>query len=268
MKQGKGPFGLGRSRANVDTPALLSVVSGRPGLQAREASYPYPHPSHSTGSCAGRGKCTPLMAAGVGRMDQTSAGRELAENWLTHAMLPPLGARNVAKWDPHEEGLSPDLEDPGHLGARLGEESVLSGQPLPVALTIGAKEDEINRRVLSGKYGKGLLSRVGAKGGVRPPAPQASEVHSEEEGPTAFGKWIIDSAMQEARDADEEMGSQGGEERFEFNSPTPLDLQSAAIVNQAMSRAEPSLETVVGEQELPEGAGVGFAPAPEDPQLG
>ena len=79
MNQCKGPFGLGRSRANVDTPALLSVVSGRPGLQARKTSYPYPHPSHSTGSCVGRVKCAPLMAAGVGRMDQASAGRELAE---------------------------------------------------------------------------------------------------------------------------------------------------------------------------------------------
>ena len=77
--------------------------------------------------------------------------------------------------------------------------------------------------------------------------------------------------MQEARDADEEMASQTlgkGEERFEFNSPTPLDLQSAATVNQAMSRAEPSLEQVVGEQELPEGTGVDFTPAPEGPQLG
>ena len=57
-------------------------------------------------------------------------------------------------------------------------------------------------------------------------------------------------------------------ERFGFNSPTPLDLQSAAMVNQALSRAEPSLEQVVGEQELPEGVGADFTPAPEDPQLG
>ena len=57
-------------------------------------------------------------------------------------------------------------------------------------------------------------------------------------------------------------------ERFGFNSPTPLDLQSAATVNEALSRAELPLEQVVGEQELPEGVGAYFTPAPEDPQLG
>ena len=189
-------------------------------------------------------------------------------------------------WDPHDEGPSPDFQpDLGHLGAGLGEESVLSTQPLPVALTIGAKEDEINRRLLGSKAGKGqaapsldrsfprssLLARVGAKGGVRPPNPQASG----EEAPTAFGKWVIDSAMQEASEADcvqrcEQAGSKGGEQddRFEFNSPTPLDIQSAVTVNQALSRAEPSLETVIAEQELPEGTGADFVPAPEGPQLG
>ena len=185
------------------------------------------------------------------------------------------------RWDPHDEGPFPDFQpDLGHLGAGLGEESVLSTQPLPAALTIGAKEDEINRRLLGSKTGKGqaapplnrsfprssLLSRVGAKGGVRPPNPQAG---GEDEAPTAFGRWVIDSAMQEASEADcvqrcEQAGSKGGEQddRFEFNSPTPLDIQSAVTVNQALDRAVPSLETVIAEQELPEGTWGGFCPRP------
>ena len=107
------------------------------------------------------------------------------------------------------------------------------------------------------------------KEGLNPHTPQPSEGHSK--GTTEFGKWLIESALQEARDADENMGIQtqdNGDERFGFNSPQPLDLQSAATVNQALSRAEPSLEHVVGEQELPEGTGADFTPAPEDPQLG
>ena len=69
--------------------------------------------------------------------------------------------------------------------------------------------------------------------------------------------------MQEAREAEELGGKGEGEERFEFNSPNPLDLQSAETVNQALSRAAPSLETVIGEQVLGEGAGVDFVPAAE-----
>ena len=90
--------------------------------------------------------------------------------------------------------------------------------------------------------------------------------------PLNFGKWIIDSALQEAKDADDEMGVRTQQasdaERFEFNSPSPLDLQSAAIVNAALSRAEKPLEQVVGEQELPEGAGADFTPAPCGPTVG
>ena len=177
---------------------------------------------------------------------------------------------------------------------RGGLERVPNQQPLPVALTIGAKEDEINRRILGAKSGKGssaskgqaapaanpdcptiiplkgkgsLLSRVDAKGGVKPPTPF---VGAGTGAPTPFGQWIIDSALQEAREADELEGEGGGEERFEFNSPNPLDLQSAAAVNQALSRAVPSLETVIGEQVLGEGVGADFVPAAEgvEEQLG
>ena len=154
-REGKGP--LGRSRASVDTPALLSVITGRPGAQAREASFPYPHPSHSTGSCAGRGKSAPLSAAGVLRMDQTPAGKDLAENGLLHATLPSLLAQTApaSSWDPHEEGASPDMVGMSQeSGWAQGEESVLSDQPLPVALTIGAREDEINRNI-DNQTGKG-----------------------------------------------------------------------------------------------------------------
>ena len=78
--------------------------------------------------------------------------------------------------------------------------------------------------------------------------------------------------MQAAKEADEEMETQTQQasdaERFEFNSPNLLDLQSAGIVNEALSRAEEPLAHVVGDQELPEGAGTDFTPAPADPQLG
>ena len=125
-------------------------------------------------------------------MDRTPAGKDLAENGLLHATLPSLLAQTApaSSWDPHEEGASPDMVGMSQeSGWAQGEESVLSDQPLPVALTIGAREDEINRNI-DNQNGKGqagpnpttkpmqpqfmkgsLLSRVGAKGGVAPPLP-------------------------------------------------------------------------------------------------
>ena len=125
----------------------------------------------------------------AGRADLTDAGRDLAEAGLTHAALPPIGA--APRWDPHEEGNSPEFsQEVDHTlylggGARLGWDNVnclqqptiqvdlaavaeaaaaavthdlgraLNQQPLPVALTIGAREDEINRRLLGCKSVKG-----------------------------------------------------------------------------------------------------------------
>ena len=184
MSEGKGP--LGRSRASVDTPALLSVITGRPGAQAREASFPYPHPSHSTGSCAGRGKSAPSESTGTLRMDQTPAGKELAEDGLLYATLPSLFAQPTSSWDPQEVSASPDFvgisQESSWVG--LGEESVLSSQPLPVAMIIGAREYELIRKLRMTGMGwdkrprppstpifmpGSLLSRVDAKGGVKPP---------------------------------------------------------------------------------------------------
>ena len=64
-------------------------------------------------------------------------------------------------------------------------------------------------------------------------------------------------------------GVRVGSKMIDSNSiPPPLDMRSAVTVNQALSRAEPSLETVIAKQELPEGTGADFVPAPEGQQLG